>query len=154
MLYFVISRPVSITVRSVGLMHEISVAESILESAVRLIPESARLETVCVSVGELSTIEPDLLRFAWEALTGNTPHDRANLEIQWCEARQYCPRCDRAYDRPSSSWMPACPRCSQPLEIQGGYELDLLKIAYLEGRPSSKEDRRVPAGPGVLAKET
>lgn len=154
MLYSLLSRPVSITVRSVGLMHEISVAESILESAVRLIPESARLESVCVSVGELSTIEPDLLRFAWQALTENTPHGHAALEIQWCEARQYCPRCDRAHDRPPGDWMPACPRCSQPLEIQGGYELDLLKIAYLEGQPSSKEDRRVPAGPGVLAKET
>ena len=33
-----------------------------------------RIETVRLAVGELSAVEPDLLRFAWEAVVADGPH--------------------------------------------------------------------------------
>ena len=112
-------------------MHETGIAVSILDAAVRLIGDGT-LEKVRVAVGELSAVEPELLEFAWEAVVTGTPHTGSSLEIEWRPARQHCPACGEDKPRGGSSWHFYCPDCGASLEVEGGYDLDLLQITYTD----------------------
>jgi hydrogenase nickel incorporation protein HypA/HybF len=89
-----------------------------------------RLEEVRVAVGELSAVEPELLKFAWEAVTAGGRDAAARLEIDWRVSRQNCEACGEIQERPAGSWLPLCPRCGGPLAIEGGRELDILQISF------------------------
>lgn len=113
-------------------MHELSIAQSILESTrTALAPyPGARVERVRVAVGELTAIEPDLLRFAWEALLDGAPEAGCVLDIEWRPARQYCPACGGPLERPERGWLGACGSCGGLLRVEGGQELDLLQVTF------------------------
>lgn len=132
-------------------MHEVSIAAGLLEAADRLLPPGARLEEIYVAVGELSAVEPDLLMYAWEGLRADTPHAEAELHVEWRQARQYCPACQCEFPRPEHGWLDACPRCDSPLEIRGGYELDLLRLVYTEPRDASAEANNLLGDPESAA---
>jgi len=112
-------------------MHETGIAVSILESAVRLVGTGS-IEEVRVAVGELSSVEPELLEFAWEAVVSGTPHVGSKLSIEWRPARQYCKSCGEDKPRVDKGWHFLCPDCRQPMEVEGGYDLDLLQITYTD----------------------
>jgi Zn finger protein HypA/HybF involved in hydrogenase expression len=86
---------------------------------------------VRVAIGELAAVEPDLLAFAWEALTAEGPDAGSRLEIIWCPADQRCASCGEVKDRAEGSWLRLCPDCGLPLEVRGGEELDVLEVTYL-----------------------
>jgi hydrogenase nickel incorporation protein HypA/HybF len=116
-----------------GTMHELSLATEIYRACRSRMAagEPGRLERVKVAVGELSAVEPDLLRFAWEALTAGGADAGATLEIDWRAAKQVCEDCGEVAERAPGSWLPLCPRCGRPLRVEGGGELDLLQFSYL-----------------------
>ena len=99
-----------------------------------------RLEVVRVAVGELSALEPELLRFAWEALLAEGPDVGCRLEVEWRPARQHCPACAADQPRAPGAWLLACPGCGGPLAVEGGDDLDVLHLSFLgydaaEGHP-------------------
>lgn len=112
-------------------VHEISLATSILETSQRYVGEGV-LESVRLAVGELSSIEPELLVFAWEAVVNGTRHQDSRLIVDWVLARQICPRCGSAQPRTAGQWFPACPGCGSPLAIDGGYEMDIMEVTFRE----------------------
>ncbi len=117
-------------------MHELSLAAEIHRLCRgRVDGAPARLERVRVAVGELSAVEPDLLRFAWEAVVGGGPDAAATLEIEWRPARQHCAACGDAARAPGQ-WLFACPRCGGTLTVEGGMELDVVEFEY---RPAAGE---------------
>lgn len=87
-----------------------------------------RLSRVRVAVGELSAVEPELLRFAWDAVVAGGPDEGCALEIDWRPARQVCGSCDAAAARVSGEWLRACPACGGTLRIEGGQELDVVEF--------------------------
>lgn len=89
-----------------------------------------RIESVALAIGELSAVEPDLVAFAWEAVTIDTADAGSTLDVRWCPAEQHCSRCGPIEDRVEGSWLRLCPRCSLPLEVRGGDELDIESIRY------------------------
>jgi Zn finger protein HypA/HybF involved in hydrogenase expression len=89
-----------------------------------------RLCRVRVAVGELSAVEPDLLRYAWEAVTAEGVDAGAELDVDWCRARQFCPSCNEEKDRTEGGWLRLCPDCAQPLRVEGGTELDVVRVEY------------------------
>jgi hydrogenase nickel incorporation protein HypA/HybF len=89
-----------------------------------------RLETVRVAVGELTAVDPDLLGYAWEALVEGGPDADARLEVEWCPTRQFCVTCGEDKPRANGSWLPACPDCDMPLQVEGGRELDVLQVCW------------------------
>jgi hydrogenase nickel incorporation protein HypA/HybF len=91
---------------------------------------AGRIESVRVAVGELSAIEPELLRFAWEAVVAGGPHAGSELEVVWCPAIQRCGRCGDIEGRAAGSWLRICPVCGLPLEVTGGDELDVLELKF------------------------
>ena len=90
-----------------------------------------RIETVRLAVGELSAVEPDLLRFAWEAVVADGPHAGSSLDILWCPAHQRCLHCGEVEGRVEGSWLRLCPDCGRPLQVSGGDELDVLEVTFL-----------------------
>jgi hydrogenase nickel insertion protein HypA len=124
-------------------VHETSIALSIYETARSVADEQGcvRLESVKVAVGELSAIEPELLAFAWQAITHNGPDANSKLEIEWHPARQNCPNCREDKKRSEGSWFRICPDCGQPLDIEGGNELDILQVSFLSADEEPDESK-------------
>lgn len=109
-------------------MHELSIAIEILRVALAragAAPDAA-LDSVRIAVGDLSGVEPGLLRFAWQAVVAGTPHEGAALEIEWQPATQACARCGPIAERQPGRWLRLCPHCDGPLQVRGGDALDLL----------------------------
>lgn len=113
-------------------MHELSIAHEILNNVrTALEPHpGARLERVRVAVGELTAIEPELLRFAWEALLEGTPESGCELDVEWRPAKQLCAACGVPKTRPPRGWLLICGDCGGPLRVDGGQELDLLQVSF------------------------
>jgi hydrogenase nickel incorporation protein HypA/HybF len=111
-------------------VHELGIAgEAYRQCRARLQPGAGlRLVRVRVAVGELTAVEPELLRYAWDAVTAGGPDEGCALEIAWCPARQVCDGCGEVPERASGSWLRLCPRCERPLRIEGGEELDLMQL--------------------------
>lgn len=114
-------------------MHEMGLAMSIYETCREAVAPhgSGRLEWVRLAVGELSAVEPELLKFAWEAVTTPTRDAGARLDIEWHPARQRCLACDCDKPRREGSWLPLCPDCGAALQVEGGTELDVLQLSFL-----------------------
>ena len=114
------------------ILHELGVATEIYRAARKAMEAHGpgRLEVVKVAVGELSAVEPELLKFGWEALTSGTPDAASQLDVEWHPARQTCAQCGEIPDRIAGSWIPICPRCGAPLKVEGGTELDLLQVTF------------------------
>jgi len=102
-----------------------------------------RLEEVRVAVGELSAVEPELLRFAWEAVTAGGTDAGSRLEIDWRPARQTCAQCGEVPVHETGGWLRVCPRCGAPLRIEGGTELDILQVSFTPD--GEGEDGSAPA---------
>jgi hydrogenase nickel insertion protein HypA len=104
-----------------------------------------RLDRVRLAIGELSAVEPDLLRYAWEAVVEDTADQGAELEIEWFRAVQHCSFCDRDQERAQGSWLRVCPDCGMPLQVEGGDELDVLDLSF--EADGTGEDPSSPTGP-------
>lgn len=124
-------------------MHELSIAEALFGLCRDRVPVGERLTVVRVAVGELASVEPDQLQFAWSAVVAGGTHAGARLDIDWRAARQTCAACGVVAERQPGTWLRVCPQCDLPLQIDGGHELDLLE---LEVEPVSSASSR-PAPP-------
>jgi Zn finger protein HypA/HybF involved in hydrogenase expression len=100
-----------------------------------------KIDEARVAVGELAAVEPDLLVFAWQAVTADGPDREAKLEVQWCPARQFCAECNESKQRSEGSWLRICPDCGQILKVDGGDELDLLEVSF------TTDDDEPPSAP-------
>jgi hydrogenase nickel incorporation protein HypA/HybF len=116
-----------------GTLHELSIAQEIYRASRAAVAGHGpgRLETVMVAVGELSAVEPDLLVFAWQALTQGGPDAASALKVEWRPARQFCAGCNADQPRSPGSWLRLCPQCGMPLAVSGGDELDVLQVTFL-----------------------
>lgn len=124
-------------------MHELSIATELLRLVEeRLERRGARaLARVRVAIGELSSVDPQLLRHAWEGVVAGSPHARAELVIEWHPARQSCALCGSIVERQPGTWMRVCPGCGLPLRVEGGDELDLLGIEAEQIHARESESR-------------
>lgn len=111
-------------------MHEMGIANSVLD-AVRA--EMQRQPgtypcTVCLRIGEIAAIDPEALRFCFEAITRETELEALKLEIEVHPRRHRCHACGR--DFVVHDYLFGCPECgSLQTECISGDELEL---AYLE----------------------
>ena len=65
-------------------MHELSIAQSILEIIQQHISESdwERVEAVRLKIGAFAGVVPDSLEFSFQAITAETSLNHARLEIE------------------------------------------------------------------------
>jgi hydrogenase nickel incorporation protein HypA/HybF len=116
-------------------MHELSLATEIYRTCRASVDArgSGRLDSVRVAVGELAAVEPELLAYAWEAVVAGGPDAGAELEVEWHPARQICATCGEVAEREPGRWLRLCPACGQPVRVEGGDELDVIRLSYTPG---------------------
>lgn len=113
-------------------MHELGIATEVYRLSREQLAgvPGARIESVIVAVGELSAVEPELLRYAWEAVVAGTPDSGAACVVEWHAAEQWCDACGGIAERSPGTWLRLCPRCARPLRVEGGTQLDLVRVDY------------------------
>jgi hydrogenase nickel incorporation protein HypA/HybF len=73
-------------------MHEMGVASSVLEAVAKemLQHPGKRVSQVALRIGEFVAVDPDSLRFCFEAIVKSSQMDPLALEIEWCKASNGC----------------------------------------------------------------
>ena len=108
-------------------MHELSIAEELL-SIIRDSAEKAgirRVAAVNLRIGELSSILPESLEFAFQILSQGTITDGARVNIDHARAAFLCGRCGAKVGRDDCR----CARCgSDELRVVGGDQLEILSF--------------------------
>ncbi|MBI1913101.1 MAG: hydrogenase maturation nickel metallochaperone HypA [Deltaproteobacteria bacterium] len=110
-------------------MHEMSITKSMLEIIKDEMDKSkvSQLRSVRIKVGELTAVEPDALRFCFEASTKNTPLEGASLEIEEVPLKGKCRRCGNKFR--IEAFVSRCPECGgADIEKISGTELDIVSI--------------------------
>ncbi len=110
-------------------MHEMSLCESI----VQILEENAKsqgfakVKTVWLEIGGLSGVEPEAMRFSFDAVTRGTLADRARLEIIEVPGQAWCLQCAR--NVAVKQRFDACPDCGgYQLQVTGGEEMRIKEL--------------------------
>lgn len=110
-------------------MHEMSLAEGVLQ----LVEETAqrenaqRVKLVVLEIGRLSTVEPEALRFCFEAVTHGSIAQDASLEILDVPGAGWCMPCGETV--PMTEAYSACPKCgSYQVQPTDGTEMRVKEI--------------------------
>jgi len=110
-------------------MHEMSLCESILEILEQQAQEQhyRKVKTVRLEIGALSSVEPEAMRFCFEAVMQGSLADQARLEIDHVQGQAWCSQCGRLvvieqrYD--------PCPVCGNvPLQVQAGEQMRIKEL--------------------------
>jgi hydrogenase nickel incorporation protein HypA/HybF len=111
-------------------MHELYLAESVLnivqEYATR--QQFKKVNSILLSFGRLSCIEPKSLQFAFEVQAKETPAQNAVLQFKILPSVIHCFSCDR--DLELEIYEGICPLCkgAEVLLIGGTEELQILEM--------------------------
>ena len=129
-------------------MHETFLAARLIDQLQELCVDHqpCRLTHVRLRVGALQQVVPDLLRFAFEAATGGTAAEGAELIIEPVAAACRCEDCGRRFE--VSDWCYLCPSCeSTRITLQGGDEfvIESMTLETEEDRAMSNEQRAMSA---------
>jgi hydrogenase nickel incorporation protein HypA/HybF len=111
-------------------MHEISIAESIVQIAdAKAREQHARsIQVVKLRLGTFTTIVAEALQFAFEVCRQGTLARLARLEIEVVPMIVRCAVC-KSFAEPAGGVCLICMQCGFPLEIVSGEE---LQIEYIE----------------------
>jgi hydrogenase nickel incorporation protein HypA/HybF len=109
-------------------MHEAGIAQQVIDACVLHLRAhgAAHATTVGLRIGALAGVDPDALRFCFDALKQETPLDSASLQIDWrsrfgCDCQHLGSQCA---DQPG-----ICPVCGAAESFADACALD---IRYLE----------------------
>ncbi len=110
-------------------MHEMSLAEGVLQ----LIEDAAqregftRVTGVWLEIGQLAAVEPEALRFCFDAVTRSSVAEGAKLEIVDLHGQGWCLKC--CVTVPMSESLGACPQCgSHQVQVTGGTEMRVKEL--------------------------
>lgn len=110
-------------------MHEMSLAEGVLQ----LVEETAqreraqRVKLVVLEIGRLSSVEPEALKFCFEAVTHGSLAQGAALEIINVPGAGWCMPCGETV--PMAESFGACPKCgSYQVQPTEGTEMRVKEI--------------------------
>ena len=114
-------------------MHELSVAQSIVEIIEQHVPESEweRVAAVRLKVGAIAGVIPDSLEFSFQAITAASAQSHARLEIEWIPCRIHCSACNTIGE--NEMGFAVCGACgSTATKILSGSELNITEIEIAE----------------------
>lgn len=108
-------------------MHEYSIVRALLDrvEAEAQSRGASAVHHVRVRIGELSGVEPELLRSAYELCSERSLCAGADLEIVPVPARWVCGECGEPVPR---GRILRCPACGRPARLEGGDEILLERI--------------------------
>lgn len=111
-------------------MHELSIAESILEAVRKELVSrpGARPIRVGLRIGELAAVDVDSLTFCFEAVLRGTDWETLQLDARVCPQRRTCQDCSNEFE--VVDYNARCPGCGgSNTRLSSGDELD---FDYLE----------------------
>ncbi len=106
-------------------MPELAIAEGVVE-AVAARADGARVVRVLLRVGRMTCVEPDAVRFCFDACARGTPVEGAALEIEEVPARARCRACGATAE--VDPRIPLCACGSADLDVLSGGELVLSAL--------------------------
>jgi hydrogenase nickel incorporation protein HypA/HybF len=121
-------------------MHEVGIIESTLAVIRREAHAhgAERVLRVTLRIGAISGVEPEALRFAFEAVTPGSVAAGAALEIELVPALAHCRSCDADFTI-ESGFIFECPRCrSISGDVRSGRELELARLEFSTPSPAPK----------------
>jgi hydrogenase nickel incorporation protein HypA/HybF len=110
-------------------MHELSIAQSILEIVDQHLPAENhnQVKSVIVRIGKLSNVLPDSLSFCFEALTRDTEFENTKLIIKTVPITIECKNCGKISE--TENFVFLCPSCSSnEISVIGGNDLNVEEI--------------------------
>lgn len=110
-------------------MHELSIAQNILEIVREHVSEerSAEVQAIKIRVGELSGVVAESLEFCFSAMVGDTALKNAVLKIERMPARLHCSTCGNSCA--GVGLVVCCPGCGgRGIELVSGTELQVIDI--------------------------
>lgn len=110
-------------------MHELSIAQSILDIVNQHLPadKNTSVKSVKVRIGKLSNVLPDSLRFCFEAITKDSKFENTELLINFIPITIECKDCNKQTE--ISDYVFTCPACSSTnLQVVGGNDLNIEEI--------------------------
>ncbi len=123
-------------------MHEFSIASGIVETVLAFAESRGirRIVEVRMTVGELTCVEVDQLKFCFGAITKDSALEDATLEVDIADAAVRCPLC--GYEGPPKRWegvraaasVPTleCPECGRAAEAMAGHECAIKSLKYAQ----------------------
>lgn len=111
-------------------MHELSIAESLIDVAREHLPPGGRPSSLTVEAGPMRAIEPDAMEWAWQAARADTEFADAELDLIELPWQLQCLDCDATWsaDRIDA----ACVCGSTAARPVGGDELRLMSMDIVE----------------------
>ena len=110
-------------------MHEMSLAEGVLQ----IIEDSAkqqhfsRVKTVWLEIGQLSSVEPEAMRFCFDAVARGSLAEGAQLEIVIVDGGGQCMNCGQTVKL--AAVYDACPACGgYPVNPVSGTEMRIKEL--------------------------
>ena len=111
-------------------MHEVSIVEALIEQVEGEVTRAGacgKVTRLVLSIGRLSGVQVDSIRFAFELLSPDTIVEGAALEIETPPAVCVCAACGARTELEELCL--ECPACdSHEISIEGGREMLLLTI--------------------------
>jgi len=114
-------------------MHELSVAQSIIEIIQQHVPASdlTRVAAVRLKIGAASGVVPESLEFSFQAIIADSLLDHAKLEIETIPFRIHCNTCKTTTE--DNSGIVLCSSCgSTDTKIISGLEMQINEIEITE----------------------
>jgi hydrogenase nickel incorporation protein HypA/HybF len=115
-------------------MHEMGLALEIIDIATASIPTDmagARVERVNLTVGKLSAVVPESLRFCFQVASRETALEGAELNIEEVPVMARCKQCGHEWTIDAPVFR--CPACeATAIEVVSGRELDIRSIELEE----------------------
>ncbi len=118
-------------------MHELSIASSILDLAMKHTPPGAVLRAVRLRAGPMRGIEPQAMEWAWQANVADTPAQGSRIEVETLPWRLHCPDCGSDFVAEDIYGSCAC-GCKTPHPISGD-ELQVVSIEVDEKEAISRQ---------------
>jgi hydrogenase nickel incorporation protein HypA/HybF len=118
-------------------MHELSIAQGILEIVQQYVPEerAGGIRSVKVRVGQLSGVVAESLDFSFGAIVAGTSWRNAKLNLERVPAVSDCNGCGGNFEIRDYAF--CCPACSSTdIRIVSGTELQVVEIEFDEGSES------------------
>jgi hydrogenase nickel incorporation protein HypA/HybF len=110
-------------------MHELSVAQNIIEIVKENIPEEdlENVKTIFLEVGEFSGIVSDSLKYCFDVIKSDTPLENSKMEIKKIPFILFCNECKS--ETTNNMGIRLCEKCGEyNTKILSGTDMQIIKV--------------------------
>jgi hydrogenase nickel incorporation protein HypA/HybF len=110
-------------------MHELSIAQSILDIVNQHLPvgKTIHVKSIKVKIGKLSNVLPDSLRFCFDAITKDSDFEKTQLILNIIPITIKCNDCYKLSE--IDDYVFSCPLCdSTNIKVVAGNDLNIEEI--------------------------